>query len=98
MSVLTKLNQAQDAHHQQPLVVSEAELIAEYDAMRRAYAAAVADRNIESALLWSKRANDIARQMARIQDDVVTIEDCALLSHDQQNEIMHRASFTPVWR
>jgi hypothetical protein len=66
MSILTNLARYREAHRQQPLLMSEAELIAEHDAAKRAYASALAHGNIEGALLWSARANDIARQIAQM--------------------------------
>ncbi|MBN1431042.1 MAG: hypothetical protein JXB07_21920 [Anaerolineae bacterium] len=68
MSILDNLARAQKAHRQQPLLASEAELVAEYDAARRAYKAALACNDVDSALLWSDRANNLARQMAWLQD------------------------------
>lgn len=68
MSILNNLNRGQQAHRRQPQLTSEAGLIAEYDAVRRAYASALACNNMESALLWSERANRIAQQMAQMDD------------------------------
>ena len=78
MSILTNLNRYQKAHRQQPSLTAEADLIAEYDAIRRAYNAAIACNNIESALVWSERANNIAREMARMQDYFTETEDESL--------------------
>ncbi len=74
-SILDNLTRYQKAHQRQPSLTAEADLVAEYDAIRRAYAAALACNNVESALLWSDRANDIAREMARMQDYLVETED-----------------------
>ncbi len=78
MSILTNLTQYQKAHRRQPLLTSETDLVAEYDAIRRAYYAALACNNMESALLWSDRANSIAREMARMQDYLTETEDESL--------------------
>ena len=78
MSILTNLNRYQKAHRRQPSLTAEADLVAEYDAIRRAYAAAMACNNTESALLWSDRANNIAREMARMQDYIIGTEDESL--------------------
>jgi hypothetical protein len=84
MSILANLAQAQKAHQQQPLLTSVADLVAEYDAVRRAYAAAMARNNVESALLWSRRANSIAREMAFMQDPITEIEDGSP-THERQS-------------
>lgn len=75
MSILKNLNRYQKAHQKQPFMTEEANLVAEYDAIRRAYAAALAGNNVESALFWSERANNIAREMARMQDYIKETED-----------------------
>lgn len=75
MSILKNLSRYQRAYQQQRSLISETDLVAEYDAIRRAYNAALACNNIESALLWSERANDIAREMARMQDYLTEEDD-----------------------
>ena len=75
MSILANLIRAQKAYQQKPLRSSAANLVAEYDAIRRAYTAAMASHNVESALLWSDRANSIAHEMARMQDYLAEMED-----------------------
>jgi hypothetical protein len=75
MSILKNLTRYQQAYQQQPSLTSETDLVAEYDAVRRAYYAALACNNIESALSWSGRANDIAREMARMQDYITETEE-----------------------
>lgn len=74
-SILDNLTRHQKAYQRRPSLATEADLVAEYDAIRRAYVAAMACNNIESALLWSDRANDIAREMARMQDYMIGTED-----------------------
>ncbi len=64
MSILANLNRDRQTDGQRSMLRAEAELIAEYDAMRRAYVAALAGNNVEGALLWSRRANSIVREMA----------------------------------
>ena len=83
MSILANLTRAQKAYQQKPMRMSAANLVAEYDAIRRAYLAAMACNNVEGALLWSDRANSIAREMARMQDCLAGIEDEALASEEQ---------------
>ncbi len=75
MSILANLIRAQKAYQQQPLLMSEAGLVAEYDAAKRAYASALAHDNLEGALLWSARANDIARQIAELREQNESVED-----------------------
>jgi hypothetical protein len=68
MSVLANLARDREAYRQQSALESETELIAEYDALRRAYMAALASNNVEGALLWARRANNIVREMVKMQD------------------------------
>lgn len=84
MSILANLARAQKAYRQKPLCTSTADLVAEYDAVRRAYAAAMAGNNVEGALLWSDRANNIAREMARMQDFLAETGDESS-SYEQQS-------------
>lgn len=84
MSILANLTRAQKAHRQQPQLMSEAELIAEYNAARRAYAAALASNDVAAALLWSERAVSLARQMAQMQDYQVSKVAYRPLSDDKQ--------------
>ena len=74
-SILAKLTQSREAYQQQPLLMSEAELVAEHDAARRAHASALANNNVEGALLWAARANNIARQIAQIRERSESVED-----------------------
>jgi hypothetical protein len=83
MSILKNLTRYQQAHQRQPSLTSEADLVAEYDAIRRAYYAALACNNVDSALFWSERANNIARQMARMQDYLEETEDDSLVYERQ---------------
>jgi hypothetical protein len=83
MSILKSLTRYQKAHQQSPFLTSEADLVTEYDAIRRAYAAALACNNIESALLWSGRANGIAREMARMQDYITETENESLVCDEK---------------
>lgn len=75
MSILANLARARETYQKQPLLISEAALIAEYDAAKRAYASALAHNNLEGALLWSARANDIAREIAELREQEKTAED-----------------------
>lgn len=75
MSILANLKQAREAYQQQPLLMSETELIAEYDAAKRAYASALAHNHLDGILLWSARANDIARQIAELRERSESAED-----------------------
>jgi hypothetical protein len=84
MSILKNLTRYQQAYQQRPSLTSEADLVAEYDASRRAYNAALACNNVESALLWSDRANNIAREMARMQDYLTETED-EFLAYERQS-------------
>ena len=68
MSILTNLARAREAYQQQPLLILEADLIAEYDAAKRAYFSALAHSDLEGALFWRTRANDIAREIAKIEE------------------------------
>jgi hypothetical protein len=67
MSILTKLAQNREIYRQRPALEAENALIAEYDALRRAYRAALASHNVESALLWARRATDVAQGMVQMQ-------------------------------
>ena len=75
MSILANLARSRELYQQQPLLMSEAGLIAEYDAAKRAYASALAHNNLDGALLWSARANDIARQIAELREQNEGAED-----------------------
>lgn len=75
MSILANLAQSREAYQEQPLLISEAGLVMEYDAAKRAYASALAHNNLEGALLWSTRAKDIARQIAEMQEQNESAED-----------------------
>lgn len=80
MSILKNLSRYQKAYQQQRGMASEDDLVSEYNALRRAYLAALASNNIESSLMWSDRAKEIAREMARMQDYTTETEEDELLS------------------
>jgi hypothetical protein len=75
MSILANLARARELYQQQPLLMSEAWLVAEYDAAKRAYASALAHNDLEGALFWSVRANDIAREIAELREQDETADD-----------------------
>lgn len=68
MSILANLDRDRGVDRQRSTQRVEAELIAEYDALRRAYIAALAGNNVEGALLWSRRANIVVQEMIRLGD------------------------------
>ncbi|MBN1430021.1 MAG: hypothetical protein JXB07_16750 [Anaerolineae bacterium] len=74
MSILNNLELARKAYQQQPLLMSEASLVTEYDAAKRAYASALAHNDMGGSLFWLARANTIAQQIARLEDqnEIVT--------------------------
>ena len=74
MSVLKNLARSREVYQQQPLLIYEAGLVAEYDAAKRAYASALAHNNLDGALLWSARAKDVARQIAEMREQSESAE------------------------
>jgi hypothetical protein len=76
--------------------MSEADLIAQYNAARRAYASAVACNDVDAALLWSDRANDLARQIAQMEEHPAIAVSYEPQSGDNQGR-NYRAWYRPVF-